>query len=127
MHTTKQKSIMENVANYAAAGATAIFLLAITSGLATAEDVKKHKVYFFASLNERPAAIAVSWTVTGKDFVANDKRHQFLLMLMPGTYSAKLVCNGKTKTTSFPVVERENPITIIPTKPQELNINLSCD
>lgn len=126
MRTTKQKSIMENVANYSAAAATAVFLLAITSGLATAEDVKKQQVFFTATVNGGAAMIPVSWVVTGKGLIKNETRHQFRLSLANGSYEAKLVCNSKTKATTF-TVKADSGITVIPAPPAVLKVTLACD
>jgi hypothetical protein len=64
--------------------------------------------------------------VTGPDFIKNDKRHQFRLTLPVGNYTAKLVCNGKTKTETFPVTAA-NSISVVPNKPNDLKITLACD
>lgn len=104
----KTKTTGEKVADVLAAGAIALYVLAIAAGTGKAEaaEAPTGMVALAATLNNAPAFRQVKWVVRHSGTVVGQTvQHYAAIPLAPGTYEAALDCGAGNaiRTRNFTV------------------------
>jgi hypothetical protein len=106
----------DKIADALAAATLALCLLAIACGAGRAEAAETNTgtVNLAATLKDAPAFQRVSWVVVRDgDTVKASTAHSLSLNLMPGTYEARLECNGNNRSRTFTVTAGSSDNNIV--------------